>query len=73
MRGPSGSLPAASLVGAAGGTAGPLRALTDLQQTLPLVYAMLIISIIGAAVTWGFLVYALWKFRDPATKGRKYG
>ena len=46
---------------------------TDLQQTMPLVYLMLVLSIIGAALTWSFLVYALWKFRDPATKGRRYG
>jgi hypothetical protein len=46
---------------------------TDLQQTLPLVYVMLVISVIGAVITWSFLAYALWKFRDPATKGRRYG
>ena len=46
---------------------------TDLQQTMPLVWLMLIISVIGAVITWAFLVYAIWKFRDPATKGRRYG
>lgn len=47
--------------------------LTDLQETTPLVWVMVIASVIGAAITWGFLAYALWKFRDPATRGRKYG
>lgn len=56
-------------VGLLGGTPG----LTDLQQTMPLVELMTVISVIGAALTWAFLIYALWKFRDPATKGRRYG
>jgi heme/copper-type cytochrome/quinol oxidase subunit 2 len=47
--------------------------LTDLQQTMPLVWLLLVISVIGAAVTWAFLAYAIWKYRDPATKGRRYG
>lgn len=50
-----------------------LSADTDLDQTMPLVWLMLVISIIGAAITWAFLAYALWKYRDPATKGRRYG
>ena len=50
-----------------------MLASTNLQQTTPLIDVMTILSIIGAALTWGFLVYALWKFRDPATKGRRYG
>jgi hypothetical protein len=24
-------------------------------------------------VTFGYLVYAVWKFRDPTKRGRKYG
>ena len=51
----------------------PVMATTDLDQTLPLIYTMLAISIVGAVITWSFLAYALWKFRDPATRGRKYG
>lgn len=47
--------------------------LTDLQQTLPLVYLMIVLSVVGAGITWSVLAYALWKFRDPATKGRRYG
>jgi hypothetical protein len=27
----------------------------------------------GAVITFAFLAYALIKFRDPATKGRRYG
>jgi heme/copper-type cytochrome/quinol oxidase subunit 2 len=46
---------------------------TDLQQTEPLVWVMIGISVVGAVVVYGFLAYALWKFRDPHTKGRKYG
>jgi hypothetical protein len=46
---------------------------TDLAQTMPLVWLMLIISVIGAAITWSFLAYAIWKYRDPATRGRRYG
>ncbi|HEV2520088.1 MAG TPA: hypothetical protein VGX00_05645 [Thermoplasmata archaeon] len=46
---------------------------TDLQQTDPLIWVMLGISIAGAVLTWGIMVYALWKFRDPATKRRRYG
>jgi uncharacterized integral membrane protein len=43
------------------------------QQTLPLIWVLLALSIVGAAITWGVLLYALWKFRDPATRGRRYG
>ncbi len=46
---------------------------TDLQQISPLVWVILAISVAGASITFSFLVYALWKFRDPTTKGRRYG
>jgi NhaP-type Na+/H+ or K+/H+ antiporter len=46
---------------------------TDLQEIAPLVWIILAISVGGAIITFGFLVYAFWKFRDPATKGRRYG
>ena len=46
---------------------------TNLQQTEPVVWTMIGISMVGAAITFGFLIYALVKFRDPATKGRRYG
>ncbi len=46
---------------------------TNYQETLPIVYAILIISVIGAALTFSFLFYAIVHFRDPATRGRRYG
>ena len=46
---------------------------SNLGLTSPLVWAMVAIGAAGAIVTFAFLVYALVKFRDPATKGRRYG
>ena len=46
---------------------------TNLQETMPLVWTMVAISAAGAAVTFGVLTYALWKFRDPKVRGRRYG
>lgn len=46
---------------------------TNYQETIPLVYAILVISVVGAAVTFGVLIYAVIHFRDPKTVGRKYG
>ncbi len=46
---------------------------TNLNETAPLVDAMFILSMIGALITFFVLVWALWKFRDPTTKGRRYG
>lgn len=46
---------------------------SNLQLTMPLVWALVILSAIGAAVTFGALVWTLWKYRDPATRGRRYG
>lgn len=67
--------PVAALVGTIGltGTASAASATTNLQETNPVVWAMLAISIGGALITFGILVYALWKFRDPTTRGRRYG
>lgn len=67
-----------SLIGAAGlgvlGVTGAASAGgTNLQQTSPLVWVIVAISVGGAIITWGFMVYAILKFRDPATKGRRYG
>jgi hypothetical protein len=56
-----------AVLGAA--SAGP----TNLQETSPLVWVMVAISVAGAIITWGVMVYALWKFKDPATKRRRYG
>ena len=46
---------------------------TNLQETMPLVWAILAISVAGAILTWGILTWALYRFRDPATRGRRYG
>jgi hypothetical protein len=46
---------------------------TNLQETVPLIWALTIISVIGAALTFGALIYALLRFRDPTTRGRRYG
>ncbi len=53
--------------------AGLWAAETNLQLTEPLVWVMLGISVAGAIVTFGYLVYAVWKFRDPTKRGRRYG
>ena len=52
---------------------GPSAVQTHLQQTTPVIWVLLAISIAGAAITWGVMVYILWRFRDPATRGRRYG
>ena len=46
---------------------------TNLQLTEPLLWVMVGISVAGAIVTFAYLVYAVWKFRDPRMKGRRYG
>lgn len=46
---------------------------TPLQLTSPLVWVMLGLTVAGAIVTYAFLVYAVWRFRDPAMKGRRHG
>ena len=46
---------------------------SNLQLTSPLVWVMVAISAAGAIVTFAFLAYAVVKFRDPATKRRRYG
>lgn len=66
---------AAGIMAAAGAVPSFLRAAgqTDLQEISPLVWVMLAISVSGAAITFAFLVYAVWKFRDPTTRRRRYG
>jgi|HubBroStandDraft_1064217.scaffolds.fasta_scaffold02535_12 hypothetical protein len=69
------------LVGSAGAAAAPAAAFagrvatgeTNLQLTEPLLWVMLGISVAGAIITFAFLVYAVWKYRDPKMKGRRYG
>jgi hypothetical protein len=46
---------------------------TNLQETAPLVWVLVAIGVGGAFITFTILVYALWKFRDPTTRGRRYG
>ncbi len=46
---------------------------TNLQLTTPLLWTMIAISVAGAIVTFSFLVYALWRYRDPGTRRRRYG
>ena len=68
----------AALLGFSGSTialaaGGASAGSTNLQQTDPILWTMIGISAAGAILTYGFLAYALWRFRDPATKGRRYG
>ena len=46
---------------------------TPLQITTPLVWVMLGLCVAGAIVTYAFLVYAVWRFRDPKMRGRRHG
>lgn len=46
---------------------------TNLQQTNAIVWVMLGISVAGAIVTYGFLVYSVWKWKDRETSRRPYG
>ena len=46
---------------------------TNLDQTNALVWVMVAIGAAGAFVTFAFLVYALWRFRDPNARRRRYG
>jgi 4-amino-4-deoxy-L-arabinose transferase-like glycosyltransferase len=62
--------PAVALAGTIGGMS---AAATPLQQTLPLVWVLTGISVGGALITYAFLVYAIYRFRDPATRRRRYG
>ena len=46
---------------------------TNLQETDPLLWIMIAIAAGGSIITFAFLVYALWKYRDPKVKNRRYG
>jgi len=46
---------------------------TNLQETNALLWVMVAISVAGSIVTFAFLVYSIWKFRDPKVKDRRYG
>ena len=72
-RSPAGNLAGAGGIAAAGFLVPLVAGETNLQLTEPLLWAMIAISSAGAIVTFAFLVYALWKFRDPAVRRRRYG
>ena len=62
------------MLGRFAGVASVLRGTeSNLALTSPLVWVMVGIGAAGAIVTFAFLVYAVVKFRDPATRGRRYG
>jgi len=46
---------------------------TNLQETTPILWVMVGISVAGAIVTFAFLVYSVWKWWDPETNRRRYG
>jgi len=56
-----------------GAVAPRLASESNLQLTSPLIWAMVALGAAGAIVTFSFLVYAIVKFRDPTTRGRRYG
>jgi hypothetical protein len=68
--GPGLAGPAAPALALAGAVA---SSESNLQLTEPLLWVMLGISVAGAIVTFAYLVYAVWKFRDPTKRGRRYG
>ncbi len=67
------TLAVTGLLGILATSGGALAVQTNLQETMPVVWVLLVISVAGAALTYALLSYALWKFRDPATRGRRYG
>ena len=46
---------------------------TNLQETSPVVWVMVAISLGGALITYAFLAYAIYRYRDQATRKRPYG
>ncbi|HEY6238914.1 MAG TPA: hypothetical protein VIZ68_07010 [Thermoplasmata archaeon] len=66
---------AAAVVGVALGLPALARAggPTNLAETSPLVWVMIAISIGGSIITFAILVYAIWRYRDPAVRGRRHG
>jgi len=46
---------------------------SNLQETNALLWVVIGIATAGSIVTFAFLVYALWKFRDPNVRNRRYG
>ena len=70
---PSTVAPAAGTAGAGLGLLGSSSPVPILTQVSPLVWVMVAIAAGGAIVTYAFLVYAVWRFRDPSTRKRNYG
>jgi len=46
---------------------------SNLQETNALLWVIIGIATAGSIVTFAFLVYTLWKFRDPNMRDRRYG
>jgi hypothetical protein len=64
-------VPAAGLALAV--VSGSTSSQTILEQVTPLIWVILAISAGGAIITYAFLVYAVWKFKDRSTRRRNYG
>jgi hypothetical protein len=69
--------PGGSVVGGRAAAVGALTWLasgqTNLQETSALVWVMVGIGVAGSIVTFAFLVYSVWKWRDPEANRRRYG
>lgn len=50
-----------------------LRGSSNLAETNGLIWVMIGVGTAGSIVTFAFLVYSIWRFRDPKVKGRRYG
>jgi hypothetical protein len=46
---------------------------SDYDMIMPLVWVLVIISAVGAAIVYAYLVYAVYKFRDPQMKRNRHG
>lgn len=57
----------------AGAVALPATSSSVLDQVDPVLWVMIAIGTAGAVITFAVLAYALVKFRDPATRRRRYG
>ncbi|MHB8352314.1 MAG: hypothetical protein ACYDFT_06495 [Thermoplasmata archaeon] len=67
-----GGLGAAAALALTGGAAAS-NGQSIVQQVTPLIWVIVAISVGGTAITYGFLLYAAWRFRDPSTRRRNYG
>ncbi len=46
---------------------------TNLELTQDLLWVMIGISVAASIITFAFLVYSVWRFRDRSMRGRRYG